>query len=401
MAEQRMLTKNRAKPGQRKIALQAPVYLVLDVGNSVVKVVVMDKLLRWNCVTYPHALKRIPSGKFDEQVSRRTRGLSRGADLKLDTFVYERSGYEQAFTVGEAAEIGLESRQTGGAKYKTEYYAPLFIPGLLDLLPDGHDNIEALALFPPGDFRHTEDLIEVVGGKHKVTKADGTTVTYRIRSVAIADEPVGGLNNYLLAADGLHYRTNNIPDGMGLCFDLGGKISSGTPFDKHGNVSYANSPSYDLGIQDAMKTFSDIVLASNKFTLTSGKNIDARIFESYRGSNLPQDGVMREAFLDNIYRVSGYELNVKDIVDESVTGLLNQARQMFTQNLGGSQRYQYVVVTGGGGGILFDRIIKNVFYDFNLDRIFLANTDSESVKDTFKANVLGARKMFAGALQSE
>jgi hypothetical protein len=364
------LTNNKSKPEPRKRSLPAVQDVVVDLGNSIIKIMVRVKD-SWQYICYPHAMRKITT--FDQITARQKRGL----DATIDLSMFEYEG--EARIVGSNAELDADPARSGGPKYRPDYYPFLLLKGLIEAFPKGHDNLRLMALFPPGDHRHVETLMDSLGGRHVVTLVDGRKVEYRVREVFTLDEPVGGLRNYLLADDGVHWRTNTIDSRLGLCVDVGGKISNLTPFRADGFVDYDKATSVDLGIQDVMRNVSTIILNDPK---------NAEMLEMDRGSVLPFDSEMRRALQDKIYGMGGYDLAVADVVNEGTRELLNGLRQRLAQ-VGGIRPYSYIVVTGGGGGLLFYELVSQVFAPFNPQKVYLSHPH---IDEMHLANVFGAAK---------
>lgn len=347
---------------------------VLDLGNSLLKGMIEGRLD--SALSIPHAVKRLHLADFQQHVKRQSKGLGRGSGAH--TFEYEGQGY----VIGEAAEIGTDTRRTGGAKYARSYYAPLMIAILLRLYPRGHENLRIMAGFPPGDFRHVETLSTSLGGKHVVSLADGTQVVYKVRKVQTWDEPAGGLWNWLLAADGMYYQHKVNPSDLGLCVDIGGKISSLVPFRADGWIDYTSAVSIDIGIQDVMNQVSSILLATPEFDGMLGV---------HRGSMLPHDSAMRECLVSGIYQAGGYELNVLGAIADATQSIRTRIKEVYELNLGGSRPYRYIIVTGGGGGLMFAQLIEHVL-NFNVQKVYQSHPRLEMMHF---ANLLGGDKILA------
>lgn len=328
----------------KKAAKQSTVDIVVDLGNSLLKGMFQGR--RNSAIVVPHAVKMVSDQKFNEVLARHKNGYQRGKNADISMFHYEGQGC----VIGDNAEaLGEDIRASGGAKYNRSYYGRLLMALLIRLLPDGHENIRIMATFPPGDIRHRETLIDSLGGKHIVERTDGQKITYKVRAVNTVDEPIGGTRAFLLANDGKHYR-QRLNNGLGLCIDIGGKISSLVPFRADGSVVYDRATSIDLGIQDVMKRVSQILLATPAY---SG------FFESHRG-DLPPDATMREAIRTGIYMSGGYELDALDAIADATAFIRSDLRTKIEQDMGGTRPYSYAVVTGGGGGALYGQIVEHV-----------------------------------------
>lgn len=356
----------------RKSDLPSALDIVVDLGNSLLKGMIQGR--RNSRVVIPHAIKRISHEKFDDVLKRAKRGYMRGAkDVDVSMFQYN----DQSMMVGENAEgAGEDERRSGGAKYKDDYYPFLLMSVLLRLIPQGHENIRIMATFPPGDVRFTEMIFNSLGGKHTVTRVDGSQIVYKVRQVLVVDEPVAGARCFLLAENGRNFKHKGIDNGLGLCIDIGGKISSLVPFRSDGFVNYATAKSIDLGIQNVMQDVSDILLSTPEYE---------QYFEGVRG-DLPPDEKMRYCIRYGVYSSGGYELPALDAVADATAKIRTQLRDKINQDLGGVRQFSYAVITGGGGGALYGQIVEHVL-NMPENKIYQAIDDLEQMH---LANLFGA-----------
>lgn len=378
---------------QRKRPSKIPEDIISEIakdnGNSLVK---MGRLREEKSfISAPHAVKELTEAGFYNYAGRAAQGFNRGANgavFKYQKFasVNDNEGSEpRYFVVGQAAEtIGELTRNTGGAKYEQGYYMALTLTNLLTLHPEGHDNLHILAGMPPSDYRHKETMMKALGGIHRVEYPSGEVVWFYVRSVKHYDEPVGGAWNFLLANNSLAYRDGIDMDGLGLIVDIGGRISSLVPFNATGFIDYENAKSIDLGIQHVMNAVSDHLLTDSAYS---------KYFQYVRG-DLPHDASMRHALQTGIYEVAGYEISALDAVADATEQIRGEIRRVYNQDLGGARAYKYIVVTGGGGGLLYQQLVEHVLA-FNPDKVHLSHNKPES---QHLANVLGARKMWLGWL---
>lgn len=349
--------------------------VIVDLGNSLLKG--MKEGDPTSAVVVPHASKALSERKFLDIQSRMKNGLGRGIGGDSDTFFYEGNYY----LMGEKAEyFGIDTRQTGGAKYNRVYYGALFMSIMLRLYPNGNDNLRIMAAFPPGDVRHTPALRQSLGGKHTVTLSNGKEIVYKVRQVLTFDEPVGGLWNWMLANDGQHYK-KHVVEGHGLCIDIGGKVSSLVPFWSDGRVAYERAISIDLGIQDVMARVSELLLANPVY---------ADHFRHIRGA-LPFDEDMRDALIDGYYRCGGLELPCLDEVADATTDLRSQIKRIYEQDMGGARPYRFIIATGGGSYIMFAQLVEHVL-NFPSNKVFLSHDDRNKIH---LSNLFGGDKALA------
>jgi len=354
--------------------------IIVDIGNSLVKGMVQGRPN--SAVVLPHAVRLEIPETFATTLARSSNSLRGGESTDISMFEYRGN----AVTVGENAEaIGAMPSKVGGEKYTRDYYGALFMALMLRLRPAGHENIRVMSLFPPGDINYMDEMMNSLGGKHTVKLVNGTIVTYVVKEVLSCDEPVGGLRNFLLAGDGVHYRIPSISSGLALCVDIGGKISSLVPFRSDGWVDYSSAKSIDSGIQDVMNRVGVGLVKQYKNNLPG-----------IRGTGLPHDSSMRECLVTGVYQGAGYDLDATAIVSDAAAGVLNSIRNLYINDLGGPRPYRYIIVTGGGGGLLFEQLKEHVL-SFNTERIFLSHDNPEAMH---LSNLFGANKTVAALMAS-
>jgi hypothetical protein len=362
------------------------VRVVVDLGNSLLKAMLEGRFDTVKVI--PHSVKFLTKAEFDSVYERMENGAGRGTESTTSMFKYfkrdKTTGQDVEFycVVGQHAETnGADARRAGGPKYDSDYYPALAIAMLLHLLPKGHEDIQIVAAFPPGDIHFTSTLRASLGGRHDVTLADGRKISYAVRAVSVFDEPVGGMWNFMLSNDGIHYNAN-VPSGAGLCIDIGGRISSIVPFDSTGWVDYQRAKSVDMGIQDVMMRVSKSLLATTA---------NRKFFRQHRG-DLPFDGQMRDCLRTGLYEVGGYEIDALTAVADATSVLRNEIKQVY-EYLGGARPYKYILVSGGGGGLMFTQLVEHVL-NFNPTRVYPAHTDMDQMHI---ANLLGGDKALAAA----
>lgn len=367
---------------------ELPVAVAGDWGNAIAKVALVTPRGRYPTTTYPHAVKMIDESDFRELELRsdvRRNGVG-------DTFCYERQytdqdGQRQSFTrfysVGEtASSFGFQSRRSGSLKYELDYYGPYAIRGLMDLFPNGHGNIHLLAMFPPGDIAYVPQLKAALGGSHIVTNPRGVKAKYVIRSVRVVDEPVGGLMHKIIAPDGEYYNDHSVTGKKVLVIDIGGQVSSMTPATSDGEVNYRASKSFGMGINDVEKAFEAEL---------------RRSFPEFRRLRLmPQDQI-REAIMTGYWQGGGREpIDCREAKVRACGQLLNDIQNSYENELGGNLSYNHILVTGGGGALLYDML--NTPELLNHGSVMLADIHSDEMH---LANVRGAAKMFVATLKAD
>ena len=365
----------KKKPSKAELADKA--YLVCDLGNSLIKMILIDAQGNFiNRVDFPHAIRTSNIERFDATLNNR----SGNRMLRAERFAID----DQDVAVGVLAEVGADKKKSGGPKYQKGYIDLLFISGALRLLPDGHDNLTVMVMHPPSDIQHAPTLRKSIGGRHAVKTINGEKIAYRVREVLSMDEPVGGVRHHLLDWGGITYRHEFTDERMALCIDVGGGVSSFTPFNRAGVVDYpmAEDLTFDIGIHNVMENLSRLIKSAPE---------TREEFRAHRDSMLPFDSNMRRAIHTGIYNWNGRDIPMHDLRDEAVRPLVQRLQGEWENRiLGVGFSPAYIVVTGGGGGVMFDIIIIDVLENYNRDNIFMVETDFSVIHF---ANVFGATKV--------
>lgn len=339
-------------------------FVDVDIGNSLVKMKIHGLLN--NLTVFPHALKFLDDAKWS--IKKRLPVTSSSRNTK----VIRVNGI--AASIGARAEAdGRLDRLTGEAKFRRDYYGMLFASGMLDILPDGHDNLHVFAGYSPLDVNAVDDLSDSLGGRHEIELLDGSKVVYNVRSVRTYQEPVGGLMNWLLQEG-----NENISPGRVLVIDIGGKISSLVPSTTDGDLDEPRG--IDLGIQDILDDLERLLKANHR--------------PFFRGlKTLPEDR-RKEALQTGFYRGGGEELDVSMEVETCIGSLLNRIESHYINDFGGPRNFDYIVITGGGGGLLAEVLNTHVL---NHRAVYLA----EDYQNMHLANLHGAEKMLKLQLTHE
>lgn len=364
-----------------------PVAVACDLGNAIAKMVVVKANGYGKYVTYPHAILDIQEHDF-ENMRLRTQVRRKGIE---DTFFYhrtyknrdtnEKGDIDKYVIVGSnAGDQGFISRRSGSLKYEPAYYGAYAMRGLLELFPKGHPNVHLLAMFPPGDIAYVQSLKDALGGTHHIVTTDGSEVKYTIRSVRVVDEPVGGLMHRLIGVDGDFYNDTGITGRRILVIDIGGQVSSMTPATNEGDVNYNRARSFGIGILDVEKTFEDNLRTMNR---------------EFRTVRLLGQEQIREALVTGEWSGGGGKIDVSPVVDKACSQILNKVHDLYENEMGGALTYDHILVTGGGGALLFNRLRDEVL---NHKSVVLVDVKTEEMH---LANVRGAAKMFYATLKQD
>lgn len=339
--------------------------IIGDLGNSLIKMIFVFPDGSREELVFPHAVVPISQENFQNIKDKF------GASEFGEPSYFELDG--QPYVVGELAEqYGMVDRRSSNVKYTRDYYGVLFVEGLMRVIPEGHDNIEAFVCHPALDQGYRKNQMKALKGEFKVSTSGKNNVKYHVRYINTYLEPVGGLMNIVLDDTG---RVDNSveDDGRVLIFDVGGRITNVVPFNNlTGEIEYDNARSAPVGILNVLED-----LEQGLRTRYEDRFSKTRI--------IPMDR-LRNALRTGYYRGGGDQIPCEDEIDRAMNILLSRLHSIYFEHAGGPQVYDSIYITGGGGGAA-ERVMREKFLDHK--RVFLAETPDEM----HMANVRGGDKL--------
>lgn len=334
--------------------------LILDAGNSIIKAKIARR--EFGELTFPHAMQPITENEYKTILSR--------AGKQMPPLDYMRIN-GQPYVIGESAERhGLVSQRNGASRYTRDYYG-IFAAAALGRLYERGGEVKIFGSHPPGDVQFRQDLMSSVVGDWTV-EVGGSERKFRVTYANTFDEPVGGLMNVLLTEDGQHYQRSDINGGRALVIDIGGYTTDWIAVNPGGEVDYSLARSAPLGIQRVLADFEESFRANN---LKAVKDTAV----------LPPDRV-RKAIATGMFEGGGRKYPCEHEVQEATNLLLNRVGDMYQRIAGGALGWDAIILTGGGSGLLYKRLLPLL----NHDRVILA----EDLEHIHLANVRGGLKLW-------
>lgn len=304
----------------------------------------------------------------------------------------------RCYVVGAAAlSEGKVSPVQGQNKYRKDYYGIMFISTLLRLYQGNPpEDINAYVGFPPPDAQWKTNLLKSVLGDWEIDNL-GRKKHIRVHFAAPWDEIVGGVKNVTHADDGSALRPNMTTktmtpsliavDGPSIVVDLGYGTFDVLRLNKTGQPDYTQIGGRRIGIGNAIEDFTRVFNHRHKKYLEDA-----------------EDGISLERVYDCFYdskhqvRIAGQTfVDCMDIYKSATQRLINAVTDAFREMSRGSISYNYCLLTGGGSGLLYNELCKQVFPQFaEAGAIFLAHKADEM----HLANVSGAMKMVPGLIDA-
>lgn len=301
-------------------------------------------------VAYDFGTRYIKAASRDAEFrSLHARRRATEADMSNDVFVDEPSIYEvngELWQFGQKAEGGEQARR-GATKYTDpEYYRSFLGYTLFQLSPDKNDrSIKLFAGHAPHDSAYTDDIEDAVVGHDIVVTHNDVTRKYRCVKVGFWPEPVGALMHEILDNDGNFVAGSQLKSGNTLIIDVGSltidyAVAINQKIQENQIGSYRETPLIDA----EERIFFRVQKRWKKELETLGHH------------NIANN--IRLAMRSGILDAGGYgNIDISDIVREETQPIIAFVQNMYLR-LGGTGRFHNVLLTGGGSGILIDRITE-------------------------------------------
>lgn len=275
-----------------------------------------------------------------------------------DTAIFKNLDTGRNVVLGkESLQSGQPVRVTGPDKYTEGVLDNMVLGTLLKVLPDGYPNIIVSCAHTTNAIPYVEKMDALLNKKHTIMRYDGETVKYNIRGFIGWDEPAGGLIR--------HFHRNYVEDGLTpgkqvIVVDIGGRVSSMYPaeiLDDGIEIYWSAGKPFPVGIQNVMELLEQEFRSLHPDRFHS-KTVSERIRERALWDVRPDHTGTPHYFTE----VQGVELEVTQAVLNATAPILSQIENVYVNDLESGQDASCVVVTGGGGGRLFDMICRDAVH---------------------------------------
>lgn len=332
---------------------------LIDGGNVFCKILFAQIELM-----FPHALAELTREQWDYAID--SFGKSSPEDLI-------RIG-DQFYVVGETAENYQVTRQIGRPKYTRDYYGVLFASAVGRVFTE-HPNLltEGLTVFashPTDDFEFRKELVRSVKGNWSF-EVGGKTFKFAVPSVKTFEESFGGYLRRATHYDGKTWTTPLKGFDIGV-IDIGGGTCGVLAVNRKGDKQAAMSKSGTMGVQGAIDRLRQSL--QRKYSDRFSKTV-----------SIPENR-LRVALQTGVYSGFGTTLDCTREAELAVNPLLNEVRSLWQRYLGAGAGLDGVVLTGGGNGFLYERVMQTIGRDESTGVIM-----ADSIDDIQFANVRGAR----------
>ena len=276
----------------------------------------------------------------------------------------------------KAIRAGNHTTLRGSERYEPDYYGPFAAAAMYHCLGRSSKNVLMYSTHAPRDVAYREDIGKSVLGEWIVEDGFGNKKQFIVTRDAQIDEPVGGFRNLLLTKSGKYAKksgltqpSEHIQYATALIADVGGETTD-FAVAENGVIDYGALRTLDVGIYAAVQDFWGAVTRNNRDLFKHGarKWDDRRIHRALRTGVLDAGGL---GLIDVSYEA-----------DEALNVLQNDIIATLNSYQAGTAHD--IIMTGGGGGILYERLKTG----YNHPNTLIAG----DVEDVHMANTRGAYK---------
>lgn len=312
-------------------------------------------------LVYPHALVKLDEDEFRQVYQRH------GSDILPDGYVVVNG---DPYVYGEYAEGRTDFIPRKGARrYTPDYYGVMGVIGFAHLFETDRE-IKYFGSYPSELVDFSDELMRSILGTWNICIND-RELTFKVVSTDAMDEPICGLMNVVLTADGKRYQRSEIYDGTTLVIDVGGGTTDIQGVNPYGEPDYNLSKTITLGVNKIINDFKRAFVNNNKNDFSS---LDALT---------PMK--VNQAIRESVYRGGGRKYPCETEVKAASAALVRNVQDFYENEAGGPTRWDHILLTGGGSALLEPRLRAMLKHD----SVVLA----EDLDHMHLANVRGAHKL--------
>lgn len=355
--------------------------LALEVGNDVAKAASTDFSFRSAFTTFRHRFAELEYGDYKIEAD----SAQRNGDPAYHLIEWRK----RYFVIGdEAARFpGFLQQRQNTDKWERDYIGLFNMSALLRLYEGNPPEVLTMYVaHPPRFYDQTDRLLASVLGKWSFATPSGS-LKLNVAYAEPYDEIVGGVMNQSLNTDGTAYAQGTNPilgKGPTLVADLGGGTFDLAYLRKDGTVDYQRmqNASETIGGNDAFENFRRAVSRRYKSLIRGGE----------KGSGvISQDDAFQILLHDRLaFEAVGDEYPCEEEFDRAFNPIITACKGYLDRRVPNFLGLNYVLVTGGVYGLLYERMNKVLFPEFNeKGRVFPVDRRG----DMYLGNIRGAYKM--------
>lgn len=312
-----------------------------------------------------HAIVELTEAKWNE-VNGRNRAIKKGF-IRVNGTPY---------VVGDAARKYLiAERPRGASRYRKDYYGVGLAYALSEALQESDNNVTLIATHAPIDAEYAKRLAAAAKGEWRVESRFGS-LEFLVTQVHTADEPIAGFCNVAFTKQGtIRKRKNPIVGQPSLTVDAGGWTIDVVAVEEDCTIDGLSLKSTRQGVIHAIESFQEQLRSKNALLFMDTGDIDIRLIE--------------KAMMTGTFQFGKLNIECSRIADEILNSLVNDVVQIINA-AGGVANFPIIIITGGGGGLIYERLQKA------LPRAqFILAVDEDQIDNIRFANAFGAAKLLA------
>lgn len=318
--------------------------LYLDSGNWDIKIMTGSKKREY----FRHALAPVRMSKYMD--------LCNGQLVPPEGYALVNG---KAYAYGDAARRLQVVRRYGAQRYQADYYGVLAALAAATVYKQSADDMLLFATHAPRDMKYARDIRGAVQGVWDVTTHKGE-FQFRFTTVRTMNEPVGGLQNYMLTDRGTERRVE-LKNQTVLVVDMGGLTTDIAPVDPQGLIDRTAMNSIEAGAINIYEAFEE--------------GVRSRYHDKFRSTTRIQQSRLESQMLKGAWTWGETELDVQREADEAINLVVNIIADTI-ENYGGMVEYDAFLLTGGGA-VLMENALKK---QFPRARIVLAEKDRDMMR---------------------
>lgn len=358
---QLMTIKQSKRSPYRVITPNDPLDIIVDLANTDDKAMIHGNF--GEEIWFSHAVRVVNSDEYANIKAKNSHhpteadGTARFEVIRKNPDKTESS---QGYVVGfEAASASDKKQFIGPAKYIRGHFDVLFLAVMLHLYPQSHRNIHVVVLHPTdATAENINDILNIIGGLHKIRLTNGEIITYGVREVVTLDEPVAAINTYILNQSGLPYEemaTKIKPGTKFLNVDIGGGLTQfcecRVTKDNKIVPDTTNPPVIKAGIQNIVPAFQNI--------LKSSKRTEFQVFKNMQ--QIPIE-MLHNALMNLQINIRGEDFDCSNEVGAAMSVIADPVRREYENRFALGVEYAHILLSGGGGGIC-EKHFKTAVFD--------------------------------------
>ena len=327
--------------------------IALDAGNNFLKVyalLVEGRKAVYKEFSIPHGFIELTPTEWQEATIGAQ--MSRNRQRETHLFQMKVGGTKdepelKAFKIGRGAYNSINNAPLlGSNKYKRGGIDALMLACLLELFPNGHNNLTVSYGFPPTEWQQTNLISELLSGRHTLKLPSGKKIKFHARLISGWDENVGGLINAISMNErsrgtGGKFSTGYThfnPSERIIVMDLGGWLGSIC----YANIDESGFPVLDYDGQMASIDGGGISLRDD---LRKALKLDFSELKGMRDSDFSDDDMDRVLQTGEI-SISNVKYPAKTTIAKAMS-YLNLIKEPYGNRFAGGRTSNGILLTGG------------------------------------------------------